>query len=66
VVSFGLNCQKHSLKEQSETKSSVKSTGLEKITVISTFLESLLHFLYNNLRDTTKFSTGREKSGVKV
>jgi len=39
-----LNCQKHSLKGQSGTKSPVKSTWSEKITVLSTFLDSSLNF----------------------
>jgi len=43
-----------------------KSTTIEKMAVLSTFLKSLLNFLSNNLRDTTKFGTVREKSGVKV
>jgi len=44
-----LNCQKHSLKGHSETKSPVKPTWCEKMTVLSTFLESSLNFLSNNL-----------------
>jgi len=44
-----LNCQKHSLKGQLGTKSPVKPTGSEKITVLSTFLESSLNFLSNIL-----------------
>jgi len=54
------------LKEQSGTKSPVKPTGSEKMIVLSTFLESSLNFLFNNLKNTTKFGTIREKSGVKV
>jgi len=61
-----LNCQKHSLKEQSGTKSLVKSTWSDKMTVLSTFLESLLNFLSNNQRNNTKFGTVREKSDVKI
>jgi len=34
-----LNCQEHSLKRQSGTKSSIKPTWSEKVTVLSTFLE---------------------------
>jgi len=37
-----LNCEKYSLKGLSETKSPVKSIWIEKMTVFSTFLESLL------------------------
>jgi len=53
------------LKEQSERKSPEKPTWSEKMTVLSTFLESFLNFLANSLRNTTKFGTVREKSGVK-
>jgi len=45
-----LNCQKHSLKEQSGTKSPVKPNWNEKITVLSTFLKSSLNFLFNDLK----------------
>jgi len=34
------------------------------MTVLSTFLESLLNILSNNLKNTTKFGTVREKRGV--
>jgi len=51
--------------ERTETKSPVKPTWSKKITVLSTFLESSLNFLSNNMEDTTKFGTVREKSGVK-
>jgi len=51
---------------QLETKSPVKPTSSEKMTVLSKFLESSLNFLANNLRNTTKFGTVREKSGVKI
>jgi len=61
-----LNCQKHSLKGQSGTKSSLKPTWIEKMAVLSTFLESSLNFLLKNLRNTTKFGTVREKSGVQI
>jgi len=61
-----LNCQKHSLKRQSETKSHVKPTWSKKITVLSTFLESVLNFLSNiQKKNTTKLGTVREKSGSK-
>jgi len=43
-----------------------KPTWTEKITLLSTFLESSLNLLSNNLRNTTKFGTVREKSGVRV
>jgi len=45
-----LKYQKRSLKEQSGTKSSVKPTLSEKITVLNTFLESSLNFLSNHLK----------------
>jgi len=61
-----LNCQKHSLKGQSGTKSPIKLTWSEKMSVLNTFLESLLNLLSNNLRNITKFGTVKEKSGVKV
>jgi len=61
-----LNCQKHSLKGQSETKSLEKPTWSEKKTVLSTFLESSLNFLSNDIKNTKKFSTVRKKNGVKV
>jgi len=43
-----------------------KPTWGEKMTVLSTFLETLLNFLSNKLKNTTKFGTVREKSSVKV
>jgi len=43
----------------------VKPTWSKKMTVLSTFLEFSLNFLSNNLKNTTKFGTVREKSGVK-
>jgi len=61
-----LNCQKHSLKRQSGRKSPVKPTRSEKMTVLSTFLESSLNFLFNNLKSTKKLGTVREISGVKI
>jgi len=61
-----LNCQKHSLKEQSGTNLPKKPTCSQKMTVLSTFLEYSLNFLSNNLKNTTKFGTVREKSGVKI
>jgi len=45
---------------------SVKLTWSEKITVLSTFFESSINLLTNNLKNTTKFGTVKEKSGVKV
>jgi len=54
------------LKGQSGTKLLEKPTWSEKITVLSTFLEFLLNFLFNKLKNTTKFCTVREKSGVKI
>jgi len=59
-----LNCQKHSLKEQSRTKSPGKPTWSEKMTVLSTFLESSLNFLSNNLKNPIKFGTVKEKSDI--
>jgi len=49
-----LNCQKHSLKGQSGTKSPVKLTWSEKITILNTFLESSLNFLSNNMKSHYK------------
>jgi len=54
------------LKIHSETKSLAKFTWTEKMTVLSTFLESLLNFLSNNVENTTKFGTVSKKSGVKI
>jgi len=54
------------LKEQSWTKLPVKLTWSKKMTVLSTFLESALNFLSDNLKNTTKFGTVREKNGVKI
>jgi len=45
-----LNCQKHSLKEQSGTKSLVKPTWSEKMFDLSTFLKSSLNFLPNGIK----------------
>jgi len=61
-----LSCQKDSLKKQSGTKLSVKPTCSEKMTVLSTFLQSSLNFLATNLKNTTKFDAVREENGVKV
>jgi len=47
-----LNCQKHSFKGQSRIKSLEKRTFSKKITILSTFLESSLNFLSNNLKKT--------------
>jgi len=52
-----LNCQKHSLKRQSATKSLVKPTLSEKMSVLSTFLKSSLSFLSNKLKNTTKLGS---------
>jgi len=59
-----LNCQKNSLKEQSGTKLPVKLTWSKKITVLSTFLESSLNFLFNNLEKHFKiwYSQGEKRS----
>jgi len=48
------------------TKLTVIPTWSKKMRVLSTFLKSPLNFLFNNLKNGTKFSTVREKSGVKV
>jgi len=61
-----LNCQKDSLNGQSGTKSPVKPTWSEKMTVLNTFLKSSLNFLLNNLKNTTKFGTVSEERDVKV
>jgi len=60
------NCQKHSLKGQPRTKLPVKPTWSKKITVLSTFFESSLNFLSNNLKNTKKIGTVRQKSGDKI
>jgi len=49
-----LNCQKHSLKGQSGKNSSVKLTWRQKMTVLSTFLESPLNFLINSMKKHCK------------
>jgi len=59
-----LNCQKHSLKRQSGTKSPLKPTWSEKITVLSTFLESSLSFLSNNLKKKTQNLIQSESTAV--
>jgi len=54
------------LKEQPGTQSPVKLTWTEKMSVLSTFLESSLNFLSNDLKKDYKNKSGkREKSGVK-
>jgi len=54
------NRQKHSLKGQSRTKSFVRLTCSKKMAVLSTFLESPLKFLFNNLKNSRKFDTERK------
>jgi len=54
------------LKEQSQTKSPVKPTWSKKMTVLTKFLEFPLNVLYNNVKNTSEFSTVRQKSGIKV
>jgi len=61
-----LNWHKQNLRGQSGTKLPVKPTWSEKMTVLSTVLESSLNFLPNNLKNTTKFCTVREKSCIKI
>jgi len=60
-----LNLQKHSLKGQLETKLPVNPTWSKKMIVLKTFLESSLNLLSNNIRNTKKMGTVREKSCVK-
>jgi len=59
-----LNCQKHSLKEQSGTKLPVKPTWIWNLTVLSTFLESSLNFLFNNLTKTVQKLIQSERKAV--
>jgi len=61
-----LNCQKHSLKGYTRPNCLQKPTCSEQMTVLTTFVEFSLIFLTNNLKNTRKFSTVREKSGIKV
>jgi len=58
-----LNCQKHSLKRQSGTKSPVKFIWSEKMNVSSTILESPLNFLYNNLKTPNKIRYSQGEKG---
>jgi len=60
-----LTCQKHSLKGQSGTKLPVKPTCSKKMTVLSTFLESLINFLSTNLNKHNKVWYSQKKSDVK-
>jgi len=48
------------------TKSPVNPTWSEKMTVLSTILESLLNFLFNNLKKHYKSGKVREKNNVKI
>jgi len=59
-----LNCQKHSLKGQPRTKSTVKPTLSKNTTVLSTFLESLLNFLSNNLKKSLQNLVQSERKVV--
>jgi len=61
-----LNCQKHSLKGQSERKMPVKPALSKNLSVLSTFLESSLNVLSNKPKNSTKFGTAREKSRIKL
>jgi len=54
------------LKGQSETKSPVKPMWIEKMATLSTFLKSSLNFLSIDIKNTTKSSKIRDKSGVIV
>jgi len=54
-----LNCQKYSLKTVND-KIACKPTWSKKITILSTFLDYMLNFLSNNLKNTTKFGKVRE------
>jgi len=58
-----LDCHKNNLKGQSETKWPVKLTWSEKMTVLTTFLESSLNFLSNNLKKHYKiwYSQGKKR-----
>jgi len=60
------NCQKDSLKGQSVTKSPVKPTWSEKMTVLSTFLKSSLNFLSNNLKKHYKIRYSQGEKRVKI
>jgi len=61
-----LNCQKHSLKEQSATKSPEKATYSKKMIVLSTFFESSLNFLFKNLKKHYKirYSQGEKRCQI--
>jgi len=59
-----LNCQKHSLKEQSRTKSSVKPTWSNRIMFLSRFLESSLKFLSTNLKKNLQNLVQSERKAV--
>jgi len=43
-----------------------KISRSEKMTVLNTFLESSLNFLSNDIKNTFKSSTVREKSSIKI
>jgi len=43
-----------------------KPTWSEKMTVLSTYLESSLNFLFNKLKRTIQFSTVKKKSVSKI
>jgi len=60
-----LNCQKDSFQRQSGSSSPLNPTWSTKISVLSTFLESSLNFLSNDIKNITKSSTVREKSIIK-
>jgi len=59
-----LNCQKHSLKGQLGIKSTIKSTWSKKMILLSTFLESLSKFLYNNLKKHYKIRYSQRRKTV--
>jgi len=52
---------RNSLKEQSKTKSLVKPTWNEKMTVLNIFLESSLNVLFNNLKSLQKLHSQGKK-----
>jgi len=54
------------LKGQSTRKLLIEPTWSKNLTVLSTFLESSLNFLFNNLKKQSKFGTVMGKSGVKI
>jgi len=56
-----LNSQKDSFKRQSGRKSPVKPTWSDKMTILSTFLESSLNFLSNDTKKHFKIEYSQEE-----